>query len=206
MTRTSATSVPYPAQGGALITSSGLTFTTDLGGNVYALNTRTGQILRRRPTGTAIVAPLSTYRVAGQEYVAVEGGQAGNQTTPGLPLGRASRPYQPPPAIRNRDPLRTRPRKCKPERRSTRDRASPAMGRSCRASRAIVTQQMPLTAPGSLKPEQYASIMAYLLAANCVKPAGPDAPFPTSDQPAFKNVTLAGATCGGTTSKSSPRR
>ena len=34
-------------------------------------------------------------------------------------------------------------------------------------------------------PTTYASIMAYLLASNCVKPSGA-APFPTSDRAAFK--------------------
>ncbi len=42
----------------------------------------------------------------------------------------------------------------------------------------IVTQNMPLNNPGSLKPAEYASVMAYLLASNCY-PAG-KTPFPTS--------------------------
>jgi hypothetical protein len=38
--------------------------------------------------------------------------------------------------------------------------------------------------------------MAYLLAANCVKPSGNGTtPFPTTDQPAFKSVVLAGGAC-----------
>jgi hypothetical protein len=62
--------------------------------------------------------------------------------------------------------------------------------------RTIVTKQMPLTAPGSLTPHQYASIMAYLLAANCVKPSGNGTtPFPVSDQAAFKSVVLVGGAC-----------
>lgn len=64
--------------------------------------------------------------------------------------------------------------------------------------RSIVTQQMPLTAPGSLKPDQYAAVMAYLLSFDCVKPTLTEsgrAPFPTSDQPAFKSVIVGGQTC-----------
>jgi hypothetical protein len=55
---------------------------------------------------------------------------------------------------------------------------------------------MPLTAPGSLKPEEYASIMAFLLDYDCVKPAGNDQqPFPTTDLPALQQVALGGTTC-----------
>jgi polar amino acid transport system substrate-binding protein len=64
------------------------------------------------------------------------------------------------------------------------------------AVRTIVIQQMPLTAPGSLTPDQYAAAMAYLMAYNCIKPAnGGTKPFPTSDVPANKTVTFTGATC-----------
>jgi mono/diheme cytochrome c family protein len=65
---------------------------------------------------------------------------------------------------------------------------------SVSALRSIVTKQMPLTAPGSLSPAAYASIMAYLAASNCVKASGA-APFPSSDQPAFKGVLLVGQSC-----------
>jgi mono/diheme cytochrome c family protein len=65
---------------------------------------------------------------------------------------------------------------------------------SVSALRTIVTKQMPLTAPGSLSPAAYASIVAYLAASNCVKPSGAT-PFPTSDQPAFKGVLLVGQSC-----------
>ncbi|MGZ3503415.1 MAG: hypothetical protein ACXWNK_02300 [Vulcanimicrobiaceae bacterium] len=60
----------------------------------------------------------------------------------------------------------------------------------------IVTQQMPLTAPGSLKPDQYAAVMAYLLAFDCVQASnGANKPFPTTDQPQFRNVTVGAGTC-----------
>ncbi|MDB5041212.1 MAG: Pyrrolo-quinoline quinone [Candidatus Eremiobacteraeota bacterium] len=64
--------------------------------------------------------------------------------------------------------------------------------------RAIVTQQMPLTAPASLKPDQYAAVMAYLLSFDCVKPTMSEsgaAPFPVTDQPGFKSVTVGGRSC-----------
>jgi mono/diheme cytochrome c family protein len=62
--------------------------------------------------------------------------------------------------------------------------------------RTIVTTTMPLSAPGSLKPDQYAAVMAYLLAYDCVASSGGGkVPFPTSDQPALKQVTIGGRSC-----------
>lgn len=62
--------------------------------------------------------------------------------------------------------------------------------------RTIVTQQMPLSAPGSLKPNQYAAIMAYILASDCVTPSGGGkTPFPTTDVPAFKKVVVNSGSC-----------
>jgi mono/diheme cytochrome c family protein len=64
------------------------------------------------------------------------------------------------------------------------------------ALRTVVTKQMPLTAPGSLSASQYASIMAYVLAANGEKPSGNGTtPFPTTDRAEFKAVVLVGAVC-----------
>lgn len=54
--------------------------------------------------------------------------------------------------------------------------------------RTIVTQNMPMSNPGSLTDPQYAQIMAYLLAENCY-PAGAK-PFPTDDTPALAKVTM----------------
>jgi hypothetical protein len=59
-----------------------------------------------------------------------------------------------------------------------------------------VTQTMPLTAPDSLAPEQYASLMAFLLSYNCVKPAGNgQRAFPNTDLPALQQVHLGATTC-----------
>ncbi len=63
-------------------------------------------------------------------------------------------------------------------------------------ARSIVTTQMPLAAPGSLKPDQYASIMAFLLAYDCVTPShAAKRPFPTANDPAFSKVIIGGRSC-----------
>jgi polar amino acid transport system substrate-binding protein len=54
--------------------------------------------------------------------------------------------------------------------------------------RYLVVNNMPMNAPDSLSPSQYASVMAFLLASNCY-PAGGKA-FPTSADPSFANVKL----------------
>jgi mono/diheme cytochrome c family protein len=54
--------------------------------------------------------------------------------------------------------------------------------------RSIVFYNMPFSAPGSLSPDQYADLMAYLLAEDCY-PAG-DRPFPETDKPEFQNIPL----------------
>jgi alcohol dehydrogenase (cytochrome c) len=63
--------------------------------------------------------------------------------------------------------------------------------------RTIVTTQMPLGAPGSLKPDQYAATMAYLLAYDCVAPSnGGKVPFPTTTLPPQVDAEkVPGATC-----------
>ena len=232
------TAVPYPAQGGALTTSTGLTFTSDLAGNLYALDTKTGKILWKHATGTSIVAPFSTYRVDGQEFLAIEGGEPGNQHTPNLPpsigsyvmafrLGATnavansakgqslaaasatagvvqagSAPYTKAQALAGKTQYTASCQACHGAQLqgvSAPALAGSAFGKShlsISALRTIVTTQMPLTAPGSLTPVQYASLMAYLLEANCVKPSGNGtAPFPATDQAAFKTVVLAGGAC-----------
>ncbi len=54
--------------------------------------------------------------------------------------------------------------------------------------RNMVVSAMPANNPGSLSPEQYADVLAYVLAVNCY-PAG-SKPFPTSDAPALDQTTL----------------
>lgn len=53
----------------------------------------------------------------------------------------------------------------------------------------IVTQNMPLNDPASLKPSEYADVMAYLLAANCF-PAG-NTPYPSNPGDNFGSAPLA---------------
>jgi polar amino acid transport system substrate-binding protein len=54
--------------------------------------------------------------------------------------------------------------------------------------RYLVFTMMPLNAGGQLTPEQYANVMAFLLASNCF-PAG-STPFPQTDDPSFANIKL----------------
>ncbi|HEY8309336.1 MAG TPA: c-type cytochrome, partial [Gemmatimonadaceae bacterium] len=62
--------------------------------------------------------------------------------------------------------------------------------------RAAVVQRMPLTAPGSLSPASYANVMAYMLAYDCIKPAGAGkVPFPAADKPQFAQVLIGAQTC-----------
>jgi mono/diheme cytochrome c family protein len=55
--------------------------------------------------------------------------------------------------------------------------------------RYLVVNNMPMNAPDTLSPSQYASVLAFLLASNCY-PAG-DKAFPTSADPAFADVKLS---------------
>jgi mono/diheme cytochrome c family protein len=75
----------------------------------------------------------------------------------------------------------------------------PSFGRSHLSAsqlRGVVTQTMPLTAPGSLKPDEYASVMAFLLSYDCVPAAGGgQQPLPVTDLPALQHVTLGATTC-----------
>jgi hypothetical protein len=49
---------------------------------------------------------------------------------------------------------------------------------------------------GSLKPEDYAAVMAFLLSYDCVQASGDgQQPFPTVDLPALQQVTLGTTTC-----------
>jgi hypothetical protein len=62
--------------------------------------------------------------------------------------------------------------------------------------RSVVATQMPLTAPGSLTPDDYASVMAYMLSYDCVKPAdGGNVPFPTTENSGLSKVTVGAKTC-----------
>jgi alcohol dehydrogenase (cytochrome c) len=236
--------LPYPAQGGVLVTATGLAFTSDIGGNLYAFDAATGAQYWKTGTGSAIVAPISAYRVDGTQYVTVVVGQAGNQQTPNLPAAAGSRvlafSLKGAPAIANDATGQVAlanavngpgesgpPSKSQGSAPYTPEQVAqgaqvyskdcslchganlqgvsapaltgPSFGRShLNASqlRTVVVQTMPLTAPGSLKPDEYAAVMAYLLSYNCVQPAGDGKqPFPIADAPALQEVVLGAATC-----------
>jgi alcohol dehydrogenase (cytochrome c) len=236
-------SLPYPAQGGALVTASGLVFTSDLGGNVYAHDVATGTQLWKAATGSSIVAPFSSFMLGGQQYLALVVGQAGNQKTPNLPPSRGSRvvvftlgatrrvindttgqstlsvayakgtgesgsmpsdsvPYTPPQLASGKVVYASQCASCHGaglQGVSAPALTGPSMARlnlSVSQMRTIATQQMPLTAPGSLSPADYANVLAYIAAYDCLKPAGGGkVPFPTSDLPRLAQAHIGSATC-----------
>ncbi len=236
--------LPYSGQGGVLITATGLAFTSDLRGRVYALDAATGRELWHDDTGSAIVAPLSAYRIGGNEYIVVIAGEGGNQATPNLPKSQGARVVayrlnptqtianttagQPTPmpstVARTESGPANGPVQTAPYTLAQAQTGKTLYAQSCQSChganlqgvsapaltgssfghahlsvaqiRTITTQQMPLTAPGSLKPDQYAAIMAYLLAYNCISPAnGGKTPFPTKADPALAKIVVNGATC-----------
>ena len=237
--------LPYPAEGGVLITATGLAFTSDVGGNIYAFDAETGHEYWRNFTGSAVVGPISAYSRDGTEYLAVVVGRAGNQQTPNLPASHGSGviAYRvgggptvvndatgqvalakatsgvggksaPPPRSVGSAPYTEQQvaqgsavyaQKCAVchganlQGISAPALTGPGFGRShLNASqlRSVVTQTMPLTAPGSLKPGDYAAVMAFLLSYDCVQPAGGgQQPFPTADLPDLQHVELGSSTC-----------
>jgi mono/diheme cytochrome c family protein len=236
--------LPFPAEGGVLVTATGLAFTSDVGGNVYAVDAASGKEYWKDPTGSAIVAPISAYSIDGSEYLAVVVGEAGNQQTPNLPRSQGSRvityrlaagpttvndasgqvalanatngdgesagsipkssgsaPYTPQQVAQGGEIFAKSCALCHGA--NLQGLSAPALtGAGFARShlnaaqlRSVVTQTMPLTAPGSLTPADYAAVMAFLLSYDCVQPSGDRQPFPTADLPALKQVTLGAGTC-----------
>lgn len=62
------------------------------------------------------------------------------------------------------------------------------LGWSVADMRNLVVSAMPASNPGSLSPQQYADVLAYLLAADCYPPG--DKSFPTDATPALKQTEL----------------
>jgi alcohol dehydrogenase (cytochrome c) len=237
--------LPYPAEGGVLITANGLAFTSDLGGNIYAFDSVSGHQYWKNATGSSVVAPISAYSLNGSEYLAVVVGEAGNQQTPNLPatagsrvityrLGNAptivneatgqvalanpingsgesaepapksigSAPYTPQQVAQGRQIYANACASCHGSNlqgTSAPALTGPGFGHShlsVSQLRGVVTQSMPLTAPGSLKPEEYAAVMAFLLSNDCVPPSGGGKqPFPTTDSQALQKVIVGGTSC-----------
>jgi alcohol dehydrogenase (cytochrome c) len=233
---------PYPGQGGVLITKTGLAFTSDSGGHVYAFEAKTGKLLWSTDTGASIVAPMSAYSLGGNQYIAVLTGAAGNQQTPNMPIAKmstmiayrlgpvaspianttagqtvvagtsasssslppsvGSAPYTSAQVTAGQTAYRQQCASCHGV--QLQGVSAPALTGESFANahlnlsqeRTIVTTQMPLSAPGSLKPQQYAEIMAYLLAYDCVHVAQQGTqPFPTTNEPEFSKVVLGGRAC-----------
>jgi alcohol dehydrogenase (cytochrome c) len=246
------TKLPYPAQGGALITATGIAFTTDLSGTLYALDAATGKELWKTETGSSICAPFATFMLDGEQYLAILAGRAGNQQTANLPaphgsyvmayklgatqavvngtegqtpmaaippsalsaqiVGTGSAPYTQQQVARGQTVYSGQCAVCHGDK--LQGISAPALtGASFAKShlnasqiRSVVATQMPLTAPGSLSADDYASVMAYMLAYDCVKPAGNGKlPFPTADDPALTKVTVGAKTCPPTGSVTSAR-
>jgi alcohol dehydrogenase (cytochrome c) len=239
-------SLPYPAEGGVLITSTGLAFTSDVGGNLYAFDAATGHQYWKTNTGSSIVAPISAYNVNGTDYLAVLVGEAGNQQTPNLPSTEGSRviayrlgegdpivngtegqlasanapngrggesegppeksigsaPYTAAQVARGAEIYAKECAVCHGANLqgiSAPALTGPSFGRSHLTGaqlRTVVVQTMPLTAPGSLKPDENAAVLAYLLSYNCVQAAGGgQQEFPTGDLPNLQQVELGSASC-----------
>jgi quinohemoprotein ethanol dehydrogenase len=71
--------VPYPGpwNGGTLSTAGGLVFQGTAHGTFAAYDAATGKTLWETPTGTGVMAAPSTYRLDGEQYVAVMAGWGG---------------------------------------------------------------------------------------------------------------------------------
>jgi PQQ-dependent dehydrogenase (methanol/ethanol family) len=67
---------PRPILAGVTPTASGLVFTADVDGNIYALDADNGQVLWRTTTGIATGGGVITYRAGGQQLLAVAAGMA----------------------------------------------------------------------------------------------------------------------------------
>lgn len=66
--------LPKPAVGGALATAGGLVLTGCDDGDLYALDARTGAVVKRFPIGLAFGSAPITYRINNVQYVAVVAG------------------------------------------------------------------------------------------------------------------------------------
>jgi alcohol dehydrogenase (cytochrome c) len=233
---------PYPGQGGVLLTKTGVAFTTDLGGHLYAFDAKSGKVLWQTDVGSSNVAPISAYRgTDGNEYIVLLSGEAGNQQTPNIPKTHGSvlsafrigpvaktivnsaagqsvaaapvknanlppsigsAPYTPAQVATGGPLYQQHCANCHGA--SLQGVSAPALTGGAMANaklnlsqlRTIVTTQMPLGAPGSLKPDEYAAIIAYLLSYDCVSHSqlGTEA-FPTTDRPEFTKVVIGGRSC-----------
>ena len=69
-----------PVIAGVTPTAGGVTFTGDLDGNFLTLDTRTGALLAKAPTGGALAGGVVTYEIGGRQYVAFASGNVSRST------------------------------------------------------------------------------------------------------------------------------
>jgi alcohol dehydrogenase (cytochrome c) len=79
-----------PAVGGALSLGTGLVFTGELDGTFDAFDAKSGNVLWKYSTGSAILAPPASYMVGDKQFIVVGSGQPGNQTVPEIPKTAAA--------------------------------------------------------------------------------------------------------------------
>lgn len=72
-----------PALAGVSPTAGGVTFTGDLSGNFYALDSKTGRVLFERKTPGAVAGGVVAYDEGGQEYVVATSGNISRSIWPG---------------------------------------------------------------------------------------------------------------------------
>jgi len=64
----------YPVVAGVTPTRGGITFAGDLGGNFYVFESANGNIVHQQNVGGAMAGGVSTYEIAGKQYVAMASG------------------------------------------------------------------------------------------------------------------------------------
>jgi len=70
-----------PVIAGVTPTAGGVTFTGDQAGNFLALDSKTGTLLNKLPTGGALSGGVVTYEIAGTQYVAFASGSVSRSAT-----------------------------------------------------------------------------------------------------------------------------
>jgi alcohol dehydrogenase (cytochrome c) len=63
-----------PVVAGVTPTAGGVTFAGDLAGNFLVLDSKTGGLIKKTPTGGALAGGVVTYEIGGRQYVAVSSG------------------------------------------------------------------------------------------------------------------------------------
>src|SRR5581483_9405192 len=164
--------LPFPAQGGALITATGLVFTSDLGGSLYAYKTATGeQVWHTANLPTPKESRVLAYRLgvgaAGINGTDGQVARAAPQKGGGEPAETVgSAPYTPEQVAAGATAYAQRCALCHGA--QLQGLAAPALAGPAFARtkptlaqlHAVVTKNMPLTAPGTLPAADYAAIMA----------------------------------------------